>query len=168
MNNLFIFIIILIAYEFVLLIYRKYKRRKVYSLAKERSIKTGLPLLVIGDPHNGVTSTFTGADYDCGDICLDITGAPKCKNTLKMRLEDFNDFGNYIVFISCTLEYVDDLPLIIRRLKNMNIENIFVVHIEPYSTTKWLYPNFLTGENKPKYTIHNAPPYHHEIIYSII
>lgn len=144
------------------------KRRYIFKLAQQRSKQTGLPLLVIGDPHNGMTSTYSGNDYSCGDICLDITGCPKCEHSLKLPLENFTDFKSYIVFISCTLEYVNDLPLIVKNLGQMNYKNLFVVHIEPYSLTNWLYPNFITGEPPNKYIIKKAPPFSDRIEYKKI
>ena len=63
-----------------------------------------------------MTSKYSGSDYSCGDLCLDINGCPKCETKLKMPLENFRDYKDYIVFISCTLEYVNNLPLIAKRL----------------------------------------------------
>ena len=69
---------LVLLYESIVGLHRKLNRRRLFRMAKERSRETGLPLLVIGDPHNGVMSVSTGADYGCGDVCLDLTGCPKC------------------------------------------------------------------------------------------
>ena len=166
--NLYAVVLTLFVYETVIFVNRKIKRRQIFKLAQQRSKQTGLPLLVVGDPYNGMTSKYSGIDYSCGDLCLDINGCPQCEHKLKMALEDFTDFQSYIVFISCTLEYVNDLPLICKRLEKMNYENLFVVHIEPYSLTNWLYPNFITGEPPNKYIITVAPPFSRKIEYKSI
>ena len=174
----FIFAILLILFliEQVISIKRKYKRRKLYKMAVERSKETGLPLLVIGDPHNGVASIVTGSDYDCGDVCLDLTGCPKCPCKIKGRLEDYLscpedkqgrgiDLNQYVVYISCVLEYVDDLDLIASRLRQMDQKNLFIVNVEWYSPVAYLYPYFLTREQPPKWVIYECPPYGNRIEY---
>ena len=152
--NIFIFILILIIYETIICILRKIKRRIIYSKAKERAKKTGKKLLVIGDPYNGLASKITGCDYGCGDLCLDLTGCPNCPKSIKGRLEDTIadiNLEEYVVYISCVLEYTDDLEYIKTFLDKMDQEDLFVVNVEWYSFMAWFYPYFLTGERPPSY-----------------
>jgi hypothetical protein len=156
-----IFVLMLICYETIICIKRKINRRRIFSLAKERSIKTGLPLLVVGDPYNGLASIVTGIDYGCGDICIDLTGCNKCPSKIKEKLENVVqriDLNGYIVFISCVLEYVDDLPLIVSYLNKMDPKNLFIVSVEWYCLMSRFYPYFLTNEEPAKNIIYEAPP----------
>ena len=134
---------------------RKYKRRYVFKMANSRAKLTGKKLLVIGDPYNGIASKTTGTDYSCGDLCLDLTGCPMCSgNSIKGRLEDTIgsiNLNDYVVFISCVLEYTDDLPSINFYLDKMNQQDLFVVNVEWYSFMAWFYPYFLTKERPPHY-----------------
>jgi len=152
MNTFLLIIIILIAYETAICILRKIKRRVMYKKAQERAKETGKKLLVIGDPYNGIASKTTGCDYGCGDLCLDLTGCPNCPKSIKGRLEDNIKelkLENYVVYISCVLEYVDDLPLIMSYLDKMNQKDLFVVNVEWYSLMAWFYPYYLTNERPP-------------------
>jgi hypothetical protein len=133
---------------------RKIKRRIVYQKAKKRAKLTGKKLLVIGDPYNGIASKSTGIDYSCGDICIDLTGCPACPESIKGRLEDTIGtlkLEEYVIYVSCVLEYVDDLDYINTFLDKVKPEDLFVVNVEWYSFMAWFYPYFLTKERPPKY-----------------
>lgn len=162
------------AYEFLVSSARKIKRRAVFEMAEARAKKTGLPLLVIGDPHNGIASIVTGPDYTCGDVCLDLTGCPECAanghTVLKGSLEQILpalDLSKYVVYISCVLEYVSDLPSVLFNLQRVQTGNLFVVNVECYSFMAYFYPHFLTKEQPPKYIINSCPPFAREIMYSV-
>ena len=147
-------IIFLIIYETSIMLLRKYKRRSTFKKAQKRARDTGKKLLVIGDPYNGIASKTTGIDYSCGDVCVDLTGCPMCPESIKGRLEDTIgsiDLNNYIVYISCVLEYTDDLPKIMKYLDKVNPQDLFVVNVEWYSFMAWFYPYFLTKERPPQY-----------------
>ena len=147
------FIVFLIVYEIVICILRKIKRRTVYAKAKQRAHQTGKKLLVIGDPYNGLASKTTGCDYGCGDLCMDLTGCPNCPKTIKGRLEDnLTDINlnEYIIYISCVLEYVDDIEYIQTFLDKVDPDDLFVVNVEWYSLMAYFYPYFLTDEQPPK------------------
>jgi len=152
MNKIILILIILIIYEVFVCILRKIKRRVMYKRALERAKKTNKKLLVIGDPYNGLASKTTGCDYGCGDLCMDLTGCPDCPKSIKGRLEDnIKDINinEYVVYISCVLEYVDDLPLINSYLDKMDQNDLFVVNVEWYSLMAWFYPYYLTNERPP-------------------
>ena len=147
------FIVFLIVYEIVICILRKIKRRTVYAKAKQRAHQTGKKLLVIGDPYNGLASKTTGCDYGCGDLCMDLTGCPNCPKTMKGRLEDTItdvNLNEYIIYISCVLEYVDYIEYIQTFLDKVDPEDLFVVNVEWYSLMAYFYPYFLTHEQPPK------------------
>jgi hypothetical protein len=147
-------ILFLIVYEITICILRKIKRRVVYARANKRAKQTGKKLLVIGDPYNGVASKSTGIDYDCGDLCIDLTGCPKCPESIKGRLEDTIaniKLDEYVIYISCVLEYVDDLEYIQNFLNKVDPKDLFVVNVEWYSLMSCFYPHFLIGDPPPRY-----------------
>lgn len=153
MNKLLFIVILLLIYELAICIIRKLKRRYKYKQASERAEQTGKKLLVIGDPYNGIASKLTGCDYGCGDLCLDLTGCPNCPNSIKGRLEDTIESINldeYVVYISCVLEYVDDLDYIMNYLNQMDKNDLFVVNVEWYSLMAYFYPYYLTKERPPQ------------------
>ena len=141
---------------------RKLKRRIMYKKAKDRADSTDKKLLIIGDPYNGLSSITFGSDYECGDLCLDLTGCPKCPVSIKGRLEDTIadiNLDEYVVFISCVLEYVDDIDYILGYLDQMNKDDLFIVHVEWYAPTAYLYPYYLTGERPPRYIFYDSTKY---------
>ena len=151
MNKIFL---IVFFYEVCIMLLRKIKRRIVYQKAKKRAKLTGKKLLVIGDPYNGIASKSTGIDYSCGDICIDLTGCPACPESIKGRLEDTIGtlkLEEYVIYVSCVLEYVDDLDYINTFLDKVKPDDLFVVNVEWYSFMAWFYPYFLTKERPPKY-----------------
>lgn len=153
----FIFIIIAILYETAIMYKRKMNRRKLFKKAQKRAKLTNKKLLVIGDPYNGVASISTGADYHCGDLCIDLTGCPKCTNSIEAKLEDVIskiNLNEYVIYISCVLEYVDKLPKILSYLNKVDRKNIFIVTVEWYSLNAYFYPYYLTNEQPPKNIIY--------------
>ena len=132
-------------------------RRKLFKKAQKRARVTNKKLLIIGDPYNGVASISTGADYHCGDLCIDLTGCPKCTNSIKAKLEDVIseiDLSKYVIYISGVLEYVDELPKILSYLNKVDRKNIFIVTVEWYSLNAYFYPYYLTNEQPPKNIIY--------------
>lgn len=99
---------------------RKYH---LFKAASDKAISTGKPLLIVGDPYSGTVDKMYGATYSCGDICLDLTGCPKCENGLSVNLDTLYDEkdnsdsvisklraeGPYVIFVSHTLDYVRNL-----------------------------------------------------------
>jgi hypothetical protein len=136
---------------------RKLNRRNLFEKAKKRARRINKQLLVIGDPYNGVASISTGSYYDCGDLCIDLTGCPKCTNSIKGKLEDIIseiNLNEYVIYISCVLEYIDKLPKILSYLNKVNKKNIFIVTVEWYSLNAYFYPYYLTNEQPPKNIIY--------------
>ena len=152
--KLFFIIFVIIIYEIIICIIRKLKRKIYYKKAVKRAKETNKKLLVIGDPYNGIASIVTGLDYKCGDVCIDLTGCPKCENAIKGKLEDILptlNLNEYVIYISCVLEYVDDLNGIMTHLNKLNKDDLFIVNVEWYSLMAYFYPYYLTNEQPPKY-----------------
>lgn len=150
----FIIVALAIVWDGVIGLYRKYNRRTMFAMAQRRAKETRKPLLVIGDPYNGFSNMITGADYEHGDICLDISGCPNAPDgvqIIKGRVEEeipkMKDDG-YVVFISCTLEYVKDFDkTVVDHLFRISGGDIFMVRVEPYSfTSRFYFGRFFTNE----------------------
>ena len=132
-------------------------RSRLFEEAQNRANETNKKLLVIGDPNNGVASIASGADYGCGDLCIDLTGCPKCPKSMKTKLEDVIskiDSNEYVIYISCVLEQVDDLPKILSYLNKVDPKDLYVVTVGWYSLTSYFYLNFLTDEPTMKNVIY--------------
>lgn len=160
-----------LVYEAYICYRRKQRRRTFYKMAKERADKLGWPLVVIGDPANGLASRATGIDYGYGNLCLDLTGCPYAPKggvtTIKGRAEDHLSKikGPAVVFESCTMEYVDDFPRVmkeIHRITQNNLDNQFTVRVDPMSWEAFLYPGRLIGDQGSKRVIWKSPPLHKE------
>jgi hypothetical protein len=50
--------------------------------------------------------------------------------------------NSVVVFISCVLEYVGDLPAALREIQRIagDLENIYIVTVQPWTLTASLYP----------------------------
>lgn len=142
-------LIIIVIYEAIVTIELKLKRRAEFKKASIRSKEIGKKLIVVGDPYNGIASKYTGVDYTCGDICVDITGCPGCSNGVKSDLESYLksiDLNEYIIFISCTIEYIPDISVILEYLNKVPKDNLFIVNVQWYNLVCYYYPNFISGE----------------------
>jgi len=155
---------IVILYELILTYTRYIKRNRIFKMANKRVKETGKPLMVIGDPDNGATNYIFGRSYDCGDVCVDLTGCPSCPKGIKEKIEDYLptlESDSYVIFISCVLEYVDPdkIDFIISEMKRVSGGDYFVVSVEPFSMTALFYPTrFITGEGGPKHLILSEYP----------
>ena len=109
--GLIIVILLLLVYSIVI---THNERKKYYTYAIQQSLKINKPLLVIGDPSKGQTCSLFGAPYGFGTVCIDIDPiSEQCikadaLNYLRLLPDD-----SCVCFISCVLEYVDDLDEII-------------------------------------------------------
>lgn len=165
-NGIIIVAIILVAiifYElFSILVVRKYRRKKIFKLASEKSKLTGKSLLVLGDPTNDNTSYNGKQDYGCGAICVDLTGCPTCPDGVKEKIETYlpklKD-NSYVVFASIILEYVDNFDDVVKQLNRVSGGDIFIVPMEPYSIKTNFFPNLGYEKFKRKRIIYSAPPY---------
>jgi hypothetical protein len=179
MNIIEIIIIIIIILIIVILLYelyhellRHYNRLNIYKMALEQSNKTNKPLIVYGDPYNGVGSKFWNkifGTYGCGDMAVDLTGCPKCDNGIKSDiLEHLKtiESDSAIIFISCVLEYVDNIEEVIKEIYRVagSNNNIFIVCVSRYSLTGYSYSD---GSDTSKNLI-KAPPYNDMITFEKI
>jgi len=158
-----IFLLPLLVELIISLTSRRQKRRGTYQNAQERSKQTGKPLLVVGDPDTGCINHYLGRDYQCGDICLDLTGCPGCprqiKGDLVTEMKKLQD-DSCVIFVSCTLEYLPNLETAIKELERVSGDhsNLFVVAVESYSPLHFLF----SGTQN---IILNCPPNQRKINY---
>lgn len=158
---------VLFFWEVITAFKRKYTRRSTFKKALERSKITNKKLLVIGDPNNGFFNKLTGPDYTFGDVCIDLTGCPSANKELvvvhKGAVEDILpslNLRDYVIFQSCVFEYVERYDIVKRHLENVNSDDLFMVHVEPWSLAAYIYPGFLLGDNSvPKRVFWKYPPF---------
>lgn len=123
-------------------------RRRGFEAAKRRAAVLGRPLVVVGDPDAGAHTRMVRA-YDCGDLCVDLRGCPRCQVMQAADLTAGPVPGvaddSAVVFASCVLEYVTDPEAAFRELQRMagSRENLFIVFVEPWALTAALYPGAL-------------------------
>lgn len=99
----------------------------------------------MGDPDAGAHTRLVRA-YDCGDLCLDLHGCPRCEvmQAADLTAGPVPGIGDdsAVVFVSCVLEYVSDPEAALRELQRMAgaSDNLFMVFVEPWTLTAALYP----------------------------
>ena len=110
-------------------------RSDAYRRALACSRRTGKPLLVVGAPDRGATRSPEG------DIVLDI--GPSCAPVAiradvcrRIPLPD----DSVVAFVSCVLEYVEDLPSAVRELRRVAGDRLFVARVQPWTLASRLYP----------------------------
>jgi hypothetical protein len=101
--------------------------------------------LVVGDPYNGIGSRFYNnfiEGYGCGNITIDLTGCPMCPNGVKSDIYSYlkeQDDNSMVIFISCVLEYVDNIDDVIKEIYRVASNNIFIVTVNEYSLSAYFY-----------------------------
>jgi hypothetical protein len=145
---------ILVVYELLLSIRRKFIRRRVYKRALDRATETGKRLIVIGSPNGGFFNTLTGADYGFGDVVIDICGCPEAEKAgVRVMAEKVEtalpklDLEKYVIFQSCVFEYIDDIDSVLQQLQFLDKNDVFVVNVEWYSLVAYIYLGFLLGDS---------------------
>ena len=120
LETIFYIVLFFVLLDILFGFYRMYKRYYKYKEALLLSKTKNKKLLVIGDPYSGFASKNIMKTYDCGDMCLDLNGCTKCKNSIKGdvldELKKMKD-NEYIIYESCVLEYVNK-----NRLDEVNKE----------------------------------------------
>ena len=126
-------------------LHRFRRRRLAFEAAAKRAAEIGRPLIVVGDPDAGAHTRLLRA-YECGDLCIDLAGCPRCQemkaaDLTKGPIEGIAD-DSAVVFVSCVLEYVTDVEAAFRELARIagSRENLFIVLVEPWTLTATLYP----------------------------
>lgn len=120
------------------------KRRDIFNLAQFRAQETGKRLIVVGDPDAGLINRFIGRDYDCGDLCIDARGCLSCDNHGEGRLEDLLpglETNSAVIYVSMTLEYVDNMDKVLAELDRVSGGDVFVVTVPPWTLTSMFYPS---------------------------
>lgn len=130
---------------------RRDTRSRVFDRARARAEQLGRPLVVVGAPDGGVT-----AGYGCGDVTVDLAGST-CPNALAADIAKPLPFADdsVVVFVSCVLEYVDDYEGSMRELRRIAGEQLFIVRVEPWTLTAFLYPG--AKRTIPKPTLPGEP-----------
>jgi len=120
-------------------------RTRLFMEAARRARSLQRTLVVIGDPDAGLSTRLRRA-YDCGDVCVDANGCPMCP---VVQVADITAgpipgiaANSVVVFVSCVLEYVGDLPAALREIQRIagDLENIYIVTVQPWTLTASLYP----------------------------
>jgi hypothetical protein len=121
---------------FDLLIRRNWRRYKEYKKATMTSRQKNKPLMVIGSTDSGGISGQISSYlhlYGCGDVCIDMNGCKKCTTGITSRIEDILPTlkdNSYVIYVSVVLEYVDDLPTVIKELERVSGGDLFVVYMD--------------------------------------
>lgn len=117
---------------------RRDLRSAVYACAARRAAALNRKLVVVGAPDRGATS-----GYPCGDVTVDI-GPSSCPVTVTADISKHIplDDNSAVVFVACTLEYVNDFDGAMQELNRVagDPNNVFIVRVEPWTLAAWLYP----------------------------
>ena len=147
---------VLAATELCSWVLRMKQRDLLFRQALRVARSRGRPLLVVGKPFGWDKDRDAGAwvpwsrrgAHPCGDVTLDVRGAPECPVSLKGDASDLSSiptgaFG--AVFTSCTLEHIERLPSAwaeLHRVSSLPGEApaVFVVHPQSWSLFAHLEP----------------------------
>jgi hypothetical protein len=179
------FILFIILYELYYGYERHQNRRTIYQLARRQSRETGRPLVIVGDPHNGIGSAFYkriignyGYEVDSEDILIDLHPCEVCRHNPRVYAMDLQEAlkrlpdDSAVIFVSCTLEYIPDIRGCIVELGRVSgsTANLYINHIQTNTLTSYFYVGtyLFPGCYKTLHRIFKAPPYHPTIVYETI
>jgi len=76
-----------------------------------------------------------------GDLVVDIAPS-ECPNSIVADICAGIPLADdcCVVYVSCVLEYVDDLQAACREIERVSGGNVFVTRVEPWTLTAYLYP----------------------------
>jgi hypothetical protein len=118
---------------------RRAARTTMFNAARLRAVTLGRPLVVVGDPDGGVT-----AGYPCGDVTIDLRATSACPHYVSADITKAIPLASdsSVVFVACVLEYVSDVDAALCELLRVagSPDNLFVVRVEPWTLTAFLYP----------------------------
>jgi hypothetical protein len=128
----------LLSYElFMALVVRRQRRRDAFNAAVTQANATQKQLVVIGDPDGSWTASFLGRDYDCGELCIDERGCPRCKTQaiapVAQVLHTLPDNSAVIFVAGGALERSPELPNLLAELQRVSGGDFYVAHVEPYT-----------------------------------
>jgi len=169
---LIIVIVLLVLNEIIQGFIRQKHRQDLYKMAETRAKELNKPLVVFGDPHHGKGSRLYSLfmdNYGCGDETIDLTGAPKCPNGIKSDILDYlkkQKSNSKVIFISCVLEYIDNIDEVIEELLRVagSNENIFIVTVSEYTFAAYFYKE----DEYKALNIIKGPPFYEKITYQRI
>lgn len=123
------------AWEGVWWLHRKAARDQLHQQAVACATALGRPLVVVGAPDLGATGSPDG------DIVIDIRPSA-LPHALQADVCQPLPFApdSVVVFVSCVFEYVDDLAAAVAELTRISGGYLFVVTVEPWTLTSFLYP----------------------------
>ena len=115
---------------------RVHNRHTLYDKAKAHARSMKLPLVVVGAPDRGMTR-----GPGCGDLTLDIAST-QCPCRMQVDITKRVPLPNNsaVVFVSCVLEYVNDLPSAWRELQRIAPKRVYVSRVQPWTLAAYLYP----------------------------
>lgn len=115
---------------------RKARREFLYDQAAKLAKMLGKPLVVVGAPDLGATSS-----PGVGDIVIDINPS-KCPNFIQADICKSIPLASNsaVVFVSCVLEYVEDCQAAMNELMRVSGGNLIICKVEPWTLTAYLYP----------------------------
>jgi hypothetical protein len=169
-TSIFITICCVVLVTLIILLYdivfsRNFKRYTLYKQAKQKAEDTGKRLVVVGAPDTGgISGSISSALnlYGCGDVCIDIQGCKTCPSSITGKIEDAIpqlEDNSCVLFISCVLEYIEDLPAIIPHLERVSGGDLFVVHVDNLVFgTGTYFDRRKKSIFKQHWKITNAPP----------
>lgn len=111
------------------------RRWAVFAEARAAATALGRPLLVVGAPDRGPTSS------PVGDINVDI-GPSSAPNFVQADICKPLPFAanSVVVYVSCVLEYVADGNAALAELLRISGGQLYIVRVEPWTLTAYLYP----------------------------
>ncbi len=120
---------------------RRWQRQRGYKLAEARARETGKPFVVVGAPRAG-WATGLIPTYGCGDLCIDLDGCASYAVSEARNVEDLSDFADdsAVLFVSCVLEYVNDIDAAVHEVERVAGRDLFVVSVPPWTTAHVVYP----------------------------
>lgn len=165
-------LIIIFCYELYVGRDRHRRRATVFEQAQNRAREVGRPLIVIGDPHNGLGSNFYSRvvgdpwGYDLGDCHIDIAPCDRCASDARTIQAELGaalserDSDSAVIFVSCVLEYIHPLEPTVEEIRRVagHSDNIFVVYSDRWSLSAISYPGWLLGHSNVCNVIASAPP----------
>ena len=117
---------------------RRARRSAKYATALATARRLQRPLVVIGAPDGGVTS-----GYGCGDVTVDLCPS-RCPSHIRADITKGIPLAgdSAVVFVSCVLEYVGDVQAALNEILRVagDMSRVFVVGVEPWTLTAYLYP----------------------------
>lgn len=130
-------LLLLMIIDVILSIWRNYRRHNVFMKAKDKSVNTQKPLVVIGDPNSGFWNKNVQKGHGCGDICIDLRGCNTCPVSITGDvLVELKKLPNnaYVIYESCVLEYIVDkkvLKEIKEEIRRVSGGDYYEVRINP-------------------------------------